>query len=116
MIVTGIIRLYNYQIISTWGAMGGNISPVAVWVAWVCASHVPTNVCCVLVALKVIKLTMVFKDMGGSREWGGQEVWNSLENHKLLYDSLEILVRATLQKQLDPRVQLLLERGPYDPL
>ena len=89
MIVTEIIRLYNYQIISTWGAMGGNISPVAVWVVWVCASHVPTNVCCVLVALKVIKLTIVSKDMGGSR--GGQEVWNPLENHELLYGSLETL-------------------------
>ena len=82
VIVTVIIRLYNYQIISTWGAMGGNISPVAVWVVWVCASHVPTNVCRVLVALKDIKLTIVSKDPDGGGEKRPGTTWKATSSYK----------------------------------
>ena len=37
-------RLNNYQTISTWGAMGGNISAGTAWVSWLSTLHVPTNV------------------------------------------------------------------------
>ena len=37
-----------------------------------------------------------------------------LENHKLHMVSLEILVQISLEKQLDPSGQLLLEGGAYD--
>ena len=36
-------------------------------------------------------------------EWG-QELWTQLENHMLLYISLEILVRTSIEQQLDPIV------------
>ena len=54
--------------------------------------------------------------MGGSREGTGGPVPQPLEIHKLIYISLEILVRTTPEKQLDPRVQLLLDEGSYGPL
>ena len=38
--------------------------------------------------------------MGGSR--GGRGSGPSLENHKLLFVSLEILARTSLKEQLDP--------------
>ena len=44
------------------------------------------------------------------------QVLDPLENHKLLYFSLEILVQISIEKQVDPWVQLLLDGGPYDPL
>ena len=50
--------------------------------------------------------TWADQERGG---WGRGSGAPSLENHKWLYVSLEILVRTHLQKQLDPWVQLLLE-------
>ena len=46
--------------------------------------------------------------MGGSRRGPGGPDHPLLENNKLLYVSLEVLVRTPLEKQLDPGVRLLL--------
>ena len=52
----------------------------------------------------------------GQIQSGGQGVLPPLEYDKLLYPSLEIKVLTPLEEQLDPRVQLLLEEGRYNPL
>ena len=46
----------------------------------------------------------------------GRGVWNLLENHKLLFVTLTILIGTPIEKQLNPSVQLILEGSPYDPL
>ena len=68
---------------------------------------------------KIINLynSQYVRPMGGSRGGGGVSgPGPHLENHKLLYASLEILVRIPLEKRLDPWVQLLPEADPYCPL
>ena len=45
----------------------------------------------------------MIQHMGGSRRGtNGPDPPQPLENHKLLYVSLEVLVRTPLEKQLDP--------------
>ena len=54
--------------------------------------------------------------MGGSRGWGGGNGSRPhLENHKLLYVSLEILVRTPLEKQLDTWCPIAFQGRPVQP-
>ena len=43
-------------------------------------------------------------------------VWNLLENHKLLFVTLIILIWTPIEKQLNPSVQLIIEGSPHGPM